>query len=101
MAAATTAAEADISRSTKTLPDHDPHSSRIPCKGRRVLRNVQGDPVTDSAGAFVTEAAWCDFKPCKPSFHCKEPVCMLEGRRVDNHHLECKVLCKANSAAKA
>ena len=30
-----------------------------------------------------------------------QPVCMLEGRRVDNHHLECKVLCKANSAAKA
>ena len=100
MASATDQAEA-ICRATKPLPAPDPHSSAPACKGKRVVRDASGNPVTDAAGAYVLESSWCLLKPCKATYHCKDPACVMDGRRHDDHHLDCKVLCKFNSAAKS
>ena len=93
-------AQEPINRSTKDLPPPNPDTQAQPCKGRRFLVGKDGKLVKNSGGDCVVESAWCTRKPCRATHHCKEPVCMREGRRLDNHHLDCKVLCKANLAAK-
>lgn len=98
---ASSAATSEINCSTKDLPAPDADSNATACKGKRFLRDKLGAVIKDAAGEPVIESGWCIIKPCRATYHCKEPGCMAEGRRVDDHLPTCKVLCKMNKAAAA